>query len=176
MLRRRQKKYRALLRESIMSTLLDKQTYYVFYSIRKGLGIPYARAMIRDSMYDLVLQTYKGKGLEMAFYTDIAYDLCQWCERIMVLGRYDVTAYREKFVFYHEQGIQARRLYFQFGDHIHNRLVDYPAAQMEMSNIMFDVIDRKGVPGQEPLIFASPNRSISFFELREEEPQDSMKD
>ncbi|MNM43957.1 hypothetical protein D3C81_548470 [compost metagenome] len=176
LLPRRREKYRKTLKASILATLLDRHTYYVFYSLRKGLGTEYARAMLRDSMYDMVLTMYKDKGLEMAFYTDIARDLCEWGDRIQFLGLYNPTEHREKFVFFHGQGIPAKRMYFQYGDHLFNRLVDYPSIQMEMSNIMFDVIDRKGDPGQEPVIHANGRRTVSMFVLKTEESQDSMKD
>lgn len=170
---------RRTLKASILATLLDKQTYYVFYSLRVGLGVEYARAMLRDSMYDMVLTSYREKGLEVAFYTDIARDLCEWGDRVMILGTYCPTSGREKFVFIHEQGIKAKRLYFQFGDHLFNKLSDYPAIQMEMSNIMFDVIDRMGEPGQPPIIHANGRRTVSVFALREDHEEltvDSMKD
>lgn len=176
LLPRRREKYRKVLKASIHATLLDKHTYYVFYSLNVGLGVEYARAMLRDSMYDLVLKMYKEKDLELEFYFDIAKDLCEWGDRIQLLGTYCPTSQREKFVFIHEQGIPAKRLYFQFGDHMFNKLSALPAVQMEMSNIMFDVIDQKGMPGHDPVIHASGNRTISMFVLRDDHVEDSMKD
>lgn len=176
LLPRRRKKYRKVLRQSIRTTLLDKHTYYIFYSLTTGLGVEYARAMLRDSMYDMVKQMYIDKGLEFNFYTDIARDLCEWGERIMILGTYAPTPQREKFVFIHEQGIPAKRLYFQFGDHMFNKLSERPAVQMEMSNIMFDVIDRMGDSAFEPVIHADGRRTLSLFVLKEGHAEDSMKD
>lgn len=143
------------------------------------MGIEYARAMLRDSMYDLILGMYREKDLELAFYTDIARDVCEWGERIMILGTYDPTPYREKFVFIQEQGIKARHLYFQFGDHLFNKLSDYPTVQMEMSNIMFDVIDRMGASDSEPVIYANGRRTVTMFALREDHEDitiETMKD
>lgn len=176
LLPRRKKKYRKVLRDSIHATLLDKHTYYIFYGLSVGLGVEYARAMLRDSMYDMVRAMYIEKDLGLQFYTDIARDLCDWSEKIMILGTYSPTPQREKFVFIHEQGIKAKRLYFQFGDHLFNKLSDRPAVQMEMSNIMFDVIDRMGQAGVEPVIHADGRRTISLFTLREGHDEDSMKD
>lgn len=176
LLPRRKKKLRKTLANSIRLTLLDKHTYYIFYSLNTGLGVEYARAMLRDSMYDMVKGMYIEKDLEICFYTDIARDLCEWGERIMILGTYMPTPQREKFVFIHEQGIKARHLYFQFGDHMFNKLSDRPAVQMEMSNIMFDVIARLGDSTQEPVIHADGRRTVSMFSLKEDHEEDSMKD
>lgn len=132
--------------------------------------------MLRDSMYDMVLKMYKDKDMELEFYFDIARDLCAWGESIQYLGTYFPSEKREKFVFIHEPGITAKRLYFQFGDHMFNKLSDLPAVQMEMSNIMFDVIDQKGMPGHEPVIHADGRRTISLFTLRDDVAEDSMKD
>ncbi|MNH28672.1 hypothetical protein D3C79_888570 [compost metagenome] len=127
-------------------------------------------------MYDMVQKMYLEKGMDLEFHYDIAKDLCEWADRIQFLGMYTTDAQRQKFVFIHRQGVPAHRLYFQFGDHLFNKLSTLPAIQMEMSNIMFDVIDQKGEPGHDPVIHADGNRTITLFKLKEGLDGDSMKD
>lgn len=168
MLPRRKQKYRETLKHSIMATLLGRETYYVFYSIKTGMTEQYAKMMLWDSMYDLLKEMYISKGLEMAFYQDMAKPLNDWLENIQFLKMYCPSKQREKFVFIHEQGIQAERMYIQIGDILFNNLTKFPDVQLEMADIMFDLIGEKGDPTIQPVTFSTPYMACHLFTLKEE--------
>jgi len=150
-----------------MVTLLGRETYYVFYSIKTGMTEQYAKMMLWDSMYDLMREMYKSKGMEMAFYQDMSKPLQDWMDNIKFLNVYCPTAHREKFVFIHEQGIRAERMYIQVGDILFNNLTKHPGVQLEMADIMFDLIGEKGDPTIQPVTYSTEYMACHLFTLKE---------
>jgi len=131
------------------------------------LGKDYARLMLKQSVYDVIHEQFASRKLEREFYQEGYPALVEhWYDDLSLVGFYPSKPGMVKYVFSPTNGLPTERIFVQIGDNYVNKLSDCPRLRLDISDILFETIGRKGDPETEPFVFADGDRIVNLFALK----------
>lgn len=167
----RRRKFKAIntLRKAVKSRLLTPDTYFMFYSLRIGLGEHYARTMIRRSIIIMVKKNFSDLGLEAEFYSSgMNRFIEEWVSELTLLNVYGTGGGRQKYVFIRHKGVRAKRIYLQVGDEALNSLVNRLDDRINITDAVFDLLNMKADPEVPTILYADLSYSVYVITLKDE--------
>jgi len=154
----------------VSETILNPDTFFIYLDLKGGLGRDYAFHVLRDAVHDMVLKLYMDKNLHYEFYAcSVHIDIALWFAEMDSVIHPDCDIGKEKFVFKHRTGTVAARICVLVGDQLVNRLDRCSYSRLELGDMMFNIIDRKGNPDVPSVIFADEDRMVNLFTLKGEQ-------
>lgn len=167
--RRRKSKAIKSLKDIIDERLLTPDTYFMFYSLRMGLGEQYARSMVRRAIFTMVKKEYKNAGLETEFYScGMSRQIEEWVSELTLLNVYDVNRNRQKYVFVKHKGVGAKRIFLQVGDEALNSLMDRAFDRVNITDMVFDLLQAKADPKVATVLYSDLNYAVYVITLKDE--------
>ncbi len=163
----RKLRLRKVLCSYICDTVLNESTYFVYMDMQGHYGPTYAFSQLKQAVYDMLLDSYTRKHLRRQFYNEQVPRLIDdWFAKMTCQGSYVYKPGRDKHVFHVNNAVPAKRIFLLVGDTLLNQLDTTPVERLELSNMLFDIIGKKGDDRIKALIFADGKRIVNLFTLK----------